>query len=68
MKKYNPVEIKNMLKRVFTSSDGKEFDKLLQNICGYNYDVFNDDPYRTAYLAGKRAVYLQLKNLLKEDK
>lgn len=57
-----------MLKRVFTSSDGKEFDKLLQNICGYNYDVFNDDPYRTAYLAGKRAVYLQLKNLLKEDK
>ncbi len=64
-KKAHTAEL-NMLRRIFLSEDGREFKKMLANICGYDNDLFTTDPYQSAYFLGRRSVYLMLQKLIEE--
>ena len=68
MSKKDKTEILNMLDRVFNGKNGKQLDEFLRDLCNYDNELFSDDPYRTAFLLGRRSVYLNIKRLLKEAK
>jgi len=60
----NVEEIREMLVSVFSSINGKKFDKFLRQICMADRTVYDDNPYRMAFNEGKRSVYLTIKNLM----
>ena len=64
--KAEKIKLFNMLKRVFNGKDGKELDKFLRDVTGYEYDQYSDNPERMAYLLGRRSVYISLQKFLKE--
>ncbi len=52
---------------LFAGDKGDLGLKAIDGITGYGNDTFDPDPYKSAYKAGKRAVSVILRDMIKRD-
>lgn len=50
----------SLYQTVFGTDEGKKVLKDLEAVCGFKSVSFDENPYRTAYHEGMRAVYLYI--------
>ncbi len=55
------------IQKLFSGNDGELGLKAIDGITGYGNDIFDPDPYKSAYRAGKRAVSVILRAMLERD-
>ena len=55
-----------VIAKVFSTDEGQQFLRYMEAM--YDGNSFNADPYRTAYLCGRRSVYMEIKNNLERIK
>jgi len=59
--------LQNDFRELFLSEKGKRVLEHLKKVCGYDGDLFANDPYRMAWNLGVRSVYLHIKTMIEMD-
>ncbi len=55
------------IQALFAGDKGDLGLKAIDGVTGYEHDPFDPDPYKSAYKAGKRAVSVILRDMIKRD-
>ncbi len=55
------------LQKLFAGTEGEFGLKAIDEITGYEYNTFDKDPYKHAYVAGMRAVSVILREIMNRD-
>ena len=61
------IQQTNHIQKLFAGTDGELGLKAIDGITGYRNDPFDEDPYKHAFKAGKRAVSVILRDMIDRD-
>lgn len=63
----NRQKVKNAYRQVFESIDGRAVLADLGREVGEDKDIFSNTANETIYAVGKRALFIYIKNMMKEE-